>query len=106
MSDAALAVKERTIRRLAAILAADVVGYSKMMAKDETGTLSAKGPLALNPVSADLKIDLKDFGLVPLQPYFDSGFPYAHDQWISAAGTSWASMALSLTVERPKMSRR
>src|SRR5206468_7156174 len=20
------------------------------------------------------------------QPYFDSGFPYAHDQWISAAG--------------------
>jgi len=41
-----------------------------------------------------------------LQPYFDSGFPYAHDQWISAAGTSWASMALSLTVERPKMSRR
>jgi squalene cyclase len=43
---------------------------------------------------------------LPLQPYFDSGFPYAHDQWISAAGTSWASMALSLTVERPKMSRR
>ena len=34
-----------------------------------------------------------------LQPYFESGFPYAHDQWISAAGTSWAVMALSLTVE-------
>jgi ankyrin repeat protein len=43
---------------------------------------------------------------LPLQPYFDSGFPYAHDQWISSAGTSWASMALALTVERPKMSRR
>ena len=28
------------------------------------------------------------------QPYFNSGFPYAHDQWISAAGTSWATMAL------------
>ena len=27
------------------------------------------------------------------------GFPYAHDQWISAAGTSWAVMALSLTVD-------
>ena len=30
------------------------------------------------------------------QPYFNSGFPYAHDQWISAAGTSWATMALTL----------
>jgi N-acyl-D-amino-acid deacylase len=34
-----------------------------------------------------------------LQPYFDSGFPYGQDQWISAAATSWASMALSLTVD-------
>jgi ankyrin repeat protein len=34
-----------------------------------------------------------------VQPYFESGFPYGHDQWISAAGTSWATMALSLTVE-------
>ncbi len=40
------------------------------------------------------------------QPYFDSGFPYAHDQWISAAGTSWAAMALALSVEQPKLSRR
>jgi hypothetical protein len=30
-----------------------------------------------------------------LQPYFDSGFPYEHDQWISAAGTAWATMALA-----------
>jgi hypothetical protein len=30
------------------------------------------------------------------QPYFDAGFPYAFDQWISAAGTSWATMALTL----------
>jgi hypothetical protein len=34
-----------------------------------------------------------------VQPYFESGFPYGHDQWISAAGTAWASMALSVTVE-------
>jgi hypothetical protein len=34
-----------------------------------------------------------------VQPYFESGFPYGPDQWISAAGTSWATMALSLTVE-------
>lgn len=31
-----------------------------------------------------------------LQPYFDNGFPYGVDQWISAAGTSWATMALTL----------
>ena len=30
-----------TQRRLAAVLAADVVGYSKLMAEDETGTLAA-----------------------------------------------------------------
>src|SRR5205085_2798093 len=29
------------------------------------------------------------------QPYFQSGFPHDHDQWVSAAGTAWASMALS-----------
>jgi hypothetical protein len=40
------------------------------------------------------------------QPYFDSGFPYAHDQWISSAGTAWASMALSMTVEAPAISRK
>lgn len=32
--------KERVQRRLAAILAADVVGYSRMMGEDETGTLA------------------------------------------------------------------
>src|SRR6187455_460590 len=31
----------RTNRKLAAILAADVVGYSRLMANDEAGTLSA-----------------------------------------------------------------
>ncbi len=33
--------EERAQRRLAAILAADVVGYSRLMEKDETGTLAA-----------------------------------------------------------------
>lgn len=43
---------------------------------------------------------------LPLQPYFESGFPYGHDQWISAAGTSWAAMALSLTVDAPRISQK
>ncbi len=29
-----------------------------------------------------------------LQPYFDAGFPHGFDQWISAAGSSWATLAL------------
>jgi hypothetical protein len=30
----------------------------------------------------------------PFQPYKESGFPHGKDQWISAAGSSWAAMAL------------
>ena len=32
---------------------------------------------------------------VPIQPYFDSEFPHAHNQFISAAATNWATMALA-----------
>ena len=40
---------------------------------------------------------------VKLQPYFQSGFPYDHDQWISAAGTAWASAALTIGSVQPPM---
>jgi ankyrin repeat protein len=30
-----------------------------------------------------------------VQPYFESGFPYGHDQWISHAGTAWATLGLA-----------
>src|SRR6185295_19218987 len=30
----------------------------------------------------------------PFQPYFDSRFPHGKDQWISAAGTAWATLVL------------
>jgi hypothetical protein len=33
----------------------------------------------------------------PIQQLKDSGFPHGRDQWISAAGTSWAAMALTLS---------
>ncbi len=35
------------------------------------------------------------------QPYFDNGFPHGVDQWISAAGTSLATMALTLAAPPP-----
>jgi hypothetical protein len=33
---------------------------------------------------------------VPIQAYFESGFPYGVNQWISAAATGWATTALAL----------
>jgi len=36
-----------------------------------------------------------------LQPYFESGFPYGHDQWISSMATGWAANALALAIEAP-----
>jgi ankyrin repeat protein len=33
------------------------------------------------------------------QPYFQSGFPYDHDQWISQAGTAMATIGLSYAVK-------
>ena len=41
-----------------------------------------------------------------LQPYLESGFPYGQDQFISTAGTAWASLALAAAVEPPRPTRR
>ena len=35
---------------------------------------------------------------IAIQPYFDSGFPHGRDQFISAAATNWATMALAAAV--------
>jgi hypothetical protein len=36
---------------------------------------------------------------LPVQPYFESGYPYAHDQWISAAASAYSTMAIAAAVE-------
>ncbi len=33
------------------------------------------------------------------QPYFPGGFPYDHDQWISAMATGWSTAALALALD-------
>lgn len=33
------------------------------------------------------------------QQYFESGFPYKHDQWISTMATGWAANALALSIK-------
>jgi ankyrin repeat protein len=40
------------------------------------------------------------------QPYFESGFPYGQDQFISTAGTAWATLALTLAAEPRKQAQR
>ena len=34
------------------------------------------------------------------QQYFESGFPYGQDQWISTMATGWAANALALSIDR------
>jgi hypothetical protein len=38
---------------------------------------------------------------LPFQPYFESGYPYGPDQWISAAAAAYATLALSAAVDVP-----
>jgi ankyrin repeat protein len=39
------------------------------------------------------------------QPYFQSGFPYDHDQWISSTATAWATAALAPAAKQQVASR-
>jgi len=34
----------------------------------------------------------------PTQIYFESGYPFGHNQWISATGASWAGLAIAETL--------
>lgn len=43
---------------------------------------------------------------LPVQPYFESGYPYGHDQWISAAGAAYATMAIAAAVEPQRTAQR
>lgn len=40
---------------------------------------------------------------IKFQPYFESGFPFGHDQWISTAATAWATQAIALGLTPTKM---
>jgi hypothetical protein len=74
----------------------------------ETGFSSADDPAFRRGVEFLLRTQKEDGSwyvksrAMKIQPYFQSGFPYDHDQWISASATAWASMALSFTeTEKP-----
>ena len=90
-------------------LASDAYATGQVLyALHETGYSSADDPAYRRGVEFLLRTQKEDGSwyvksrAMKIQPYFQSGFPYDHDQWISASGTAWASMALSFTApEKP-----
>jgi ankyrin repeat protein len=66
----------------------------------EGGGLSVIDPVYQRGVRFLLSTQLEDGSwyvgtrALPVQPYFDSEFPHQRDQFVSAAATNWATMAL------------
>lgn len=106
--------KAETVRALAAMQRTDG-GWSQLpemesdayatgqvlYALNTAGRMSAAHPVYQNGVSYLLRTQADDgtwqvkTRAIWLQPYFESGFPYGRDQFISTAGTAWAAMALA-----------
>ncbi|MBK5291164.1 MAG: ankyrin repeat domain-containing protein, partial [Acidobacteriia bacterium] len=73
-----------------------------LSALQESGALKPSDPVCQRASQFLLKTQLADGSwyvrsrVIPLQPFFESDFPHGHDQWISAAATSWATSALAI----------
>jgi ankyrin repeat protein len=73
-----------------------------LVALRETGAIAVSDATYLRGIRFLLNSQLEDGSwhvrtrAVPVQPYFDSDFPHARDQFISAAATNWATMALAV----------
>ncbi len=83
-------------------LASDAYATGQALsALQESGALKPSDPVCERASQFLLKTQLADGSwfvrsrAIPLQPYFESDFPHGHDQWISAAATSWATTALA-----------
>jgi len=86
-----------------ATLASDAYATGQALAAlAEAGALKPTDPVYEKGVRFLLTTQLADGSwyvrsrAVPVQPYFDSEFPHGKDQFISAAATNWATMALAL----------
>jgi len=84
-----------------ASLASDAYATGQaLVALLESGVVAATDATYMRGVAFLLATQLEDGSWyvrtrsIPFQPYFESGFPHGHDQWISAAATNWAAMAL------------
>ncbi len=71
-----------------------------LVALRESGAIAVTDPAYKRAVEYLLSTQLEDGSwyvrsrAIPFQPYFESGFPHGHHQWISAAATNWATRAL------------
>ena len=76
----------------------------------EAGGLSVTNPVYRRGVRFLLSTQFEDGSwqvgtrTSPVQPYFDSEFPHERDQFISAAATNWATMALERAAKNPRAS--
>jgi ankyrin repeat protein len=83
-----------------------------LYALEESGVLHATDAVCRRGAEFLLKTQRPDGSwhvksrAVKFQPYFQSGFPYDHDQWISAAGTAWATVALANGIEPAERAAR
>ena len=72
-----------------------------LVALAQSGALMAADPAYKRGVQYLLKTQLADGSwyvrsrALPIQPHFEAGFPFGKDQFISAAGSNWAAMALT-----------
>jgi ankyrin repeat protein len=94
-------------------LASDAYATGKVLvALHEAANVSAGAPVYRDGVNFLLRTQDRDGSWLvktrsfPFQPLKDTGFPHGRDQWISAAGTSWAVMALSYAVEPLQIANR
>jgi ankyrin repeat protein len=77
-----------------------------IVALQQAGGLSVSDPAYRRGVQFLLKTQLQDGSWfvesrsLPVQPYFESGFPHGRSQFMSCFATSWATMALALGAER------
>ena len=82
-----------------------------LYALNQAAGIRSNDPVYLKGVSFLRRTQLEDGSWhvrsrsVKFQPYFESGFPHGDDQWISATGSAWAAMALTLALEEPLASR-
>jgi ankyrin repeat protein len=76
-----------------------------LVALRQSGALPATDPAYQKGVAYLLQTQLADGSwhvrtrALPIQPHFESGFPHGRDQFISAAATNWATMALAFAAK-------
>jgi squalene cyclase len=73
-----------------------------LVALQQSGTITLADPACRRGLRFLLNSQAEDGSwcvkrrAMPIQPYFESGFPYGRDQFISAAATNWAATALAM----------